>query len=130
MDSRLHTKLPKVQFKRKSGPKEWVLFDLSIVCAVLSAWFGYRLIIFGESLSSTELFVIGVASVVIGIIIAANDYHWSIGFLVILFGFYNFARSAGLIKFPILSFFLAAACLFAGALLMYITYPDRNNQSS
>jgi hypothetical protein len=120
----LSARLPKIKFRRGSGPKEWLLFGLSLICAGFFAWFGFRFIAFGDTVSSQELFLLGVAQVIGGIIISGSEHHWSIGFSVVAIGFYSFARSAGIIKLPILGYVIALASWAAGVLLLYITYPQ------
>jgi hypothetical protein len=114
----------KVRFKRGSGPKEWLLFGLSVICAGFFVWFGFRFIAFGDSVSSQELFLLGVAQVIGGVIISGSEHHWSIGFSVVAIGFYSFARAADIIKLPVLGYVIAVASWLAGALLLYITYPQ------
>jgi hypothetical protein len=119
----------KVRFQRASGPREWLLFGLSVICAGFFVWFGFRFIAFGDSVSSQELFLLGVAQVVGGLIISGSEHHWSIGFSVVAIGFYSFARAADIIKLPILGYVIAVASWLAGALLLYITYPQTRKQA-
>jgi membrane glycosyltransferase len=116
-------KLPK--FKRGSGPKEWLLFGLSIACSIFFIWAGSKIIALSGSLTSQDLVILGIVEVIGGIILAGSYYHWSIGFTVVLLGFYSFARADYIIKKPFLGYILALASWVASALLIYATYPSR-----
>jgi hypothetical protein len=117
-------KLQKAHFKRGRGPKEWALFGLSILCSGFFVWAGIQIIILSDSLSTTTLAILGTLEVVAGVILASSYYHWSVGFAVIVLGFYSFARAGDIIKRPFLGYLLALASWVAGAFLIYATYPD------
>lgn len=109
--------------------KRLFYFSLAVLLALILFWFGSKFLFFtNDRLNDTQLFIAGILSVIGGIFMLTNPAFakaWGISVLIIISGFYFFARSAGIIEMPWLARILGVAAWLAAAFMLYFAWPGR-----
>lgn len=108
--------------------KSGIFFGFGLLFAVFFIWFGIRLFgISGDTFSSGELFLFGVASILSGVFTVStpDKTKWGISFGLFILGFYFFARAASVIDIAILSTLAGLLSWVAAIVMVALTYPNR-----
>ena len=113
--------------------KRTLVIIAACVIALLLAWIGIRfLFVSNDTLNDTQSFVLGIFLVLGGIIVISSaaviqGALW-IGAMLIVFGFYLFGRTAGMIGYPWLAKILGLMFLCAAGMLVYVVWPKNNDE--
>ncbi len=108
--------------------RDGVTFGFGLLFAACFIWLGIKFFgLVNDTFTPTTLFLFGVSSVLAGVFMvkSAEDTNWTVSLSMIAFGFYLFARSAGVINISIAAIILGGVCLLGAATLVYMTFPGR-----
>lgn len=109
--------------------KSGLTFAGGIIVAGLLLWMGTKLLFFDREISNQGMFLIGVATVLAGVIVMPSQQlpkALPLGIVLILVGIYYFARAAGVFEHAILIRLLGVASISAAAIIIYMTLPRPN----
>ncbi len=110
----------------------WIYFIGAVILAFTLAWFGWQLLhTTANSFSSSQLFLFGLITTTVGIsllTLTGQKQMWLPGVLVVLVGFYGWARAAEVVQEPWLEHALGIVTWLAAALLLWAAWPLRSKE--
>lgn len=105
--------------------KKIALTTAAALLSIALLWFGFRLLLTTEAVSTGILFLIGCTATLGGVFVFSSDSTkvklWGLGLIGL--GIYYFARTSGLIVDPWLLRILGAISVVAAATLFYSILP-------
>lgn len=114
--------------------KKLFYFSVAVLVSLFLLWFGsHGLFASAYDLSEGQLILLGIILVLAGIFWlgpAELREFWWVSLILVLMGFYAFARAAGIIDAPWLARLVGILSWLAAAILLYITWPGRQTKIS
>lgn len=116
----------------KARLKKITLIIAAVLLSMALLWFGFRLLLTTEAISTGQLFLIGCTATIGGVYVFSSDNTklklWGLGLIAL--GIYYFARTSGLIVDPWLLRILGAISVVAAATLFYSVLPKSRSPNS